>query len=54
MSKKKNCSICFEPIEGFGNNAEPINNDTCCDKCNWEVVLPKRISLMNISKTERG
>ena len=26
-----NCSICNENIEGFGNNAQPINNGRCCD-----------------------
>ena len=38
-----NCSICNEKIEGFGNNAQPINNGTCCDMCNQTVVIPTRI-----------
>ena len=37
-----NCSICKEKIEGFGNNAQPINNGTCCDDCQYEFVLPAR------------
>ena len=40
------CSICDDVIEdGFGNNAEPINSGRCCDTCNIEYVIPKRIRL---------
>ena len=41
-----NCSICNENIEGFGNNAQPINNGTCCEMCNQTVVIPFRIKEM--------
>lgn len=43
------CSICDEVIEveanGWdgGNNAQPINEGRCCNKCNMEVVVPARI-----------
>ena len=44
------CSICKEKIiadpygwEG-GCNAQPINDGTCCYKCNKEVVLPRRLA----------
>src|SRR5262245_11238444 len=37
------CSICGEQYEGWGNNAEPINDGQCCDKCNATVVLPRRV-----------
>ena len=37
------CSICNESFEGFGNNAEPINDGRCCDFCNTFVVIPTRI-----------
>ena len=36
------CSICTEKIEGFGHNAQPINDGTCCDDCN-NLVLVERI-----------
>tara|TARA_R110002012_G_scaffold122700_1_gene272882 strand:+ start:3923 stop:4087 length:165 start_codon:yes stop_codon:yes gene_type:complete len=52
MSKPKNCSICYEPIKGFGNNAEPINSGICCDACNYAAVLPKRLSLLFSSKSK--
>jgi hypothetical protein len=37
------CSICRGPLEGHGNNAEPINDGQCCDICNLHIVLPARI-----------
>ena len=39
----KKCSICGEYFEEFGNNAYPINDGTCYDKCNEEVVIPARL-----------
>ena len=44
------CVICGEPIEGYGNNAEPVKKGKCCDKCNQEVVIPAR--LKNLKLTE--
>ena len=32
-----------------GHNAEPINDGRCCDNCNTNVVIPKRIALPNWS-----
>jgi len=42
------CSICGKEIEvvngwAEGNNALPINNGRCCDRCNFERVLPERL-----------
>ena len=44
-AKKKlpKCSICREQFTEWGNNAEPVNKGTCCDKCNRDVVMPKRL-----------
>ena len=45
------CSICSEEIKGHGNNAEPINDGRCCDKCNMDKVIPARIAMiMNPNK----
>ena len=41
-----NCSICNEKIEGFGNNAQPINDGRCCDECN-NLVIIERIKEMS-------
>jgi hypothetical protein len=42
------CSICEGPIEVHGtwtrgHNAEPVNSGRCCDGCNSQVVVPRRI-----------
>lgn len=47
------CSICHEDIPvvldwAFGNNAQPVNDGRCCNRCNMEVVIPAR--LQEISK----
>lgn len=36
------CCICGDPIEGYGNNAEPMCSGRCCNKCNMTYVLPTR------------
>ena len=40
------CSICHEDTEGFGNNAQPINDGRCCSHCNITVVIPARLRVM--------
>tara|TARA_R110000737_G_scaffold45937_1_gene66020 strand:+ start:48 stop:242 length:195 start_codon:yes stop_codon:yes gene_type:complete len=41
------CSICkYNEIGEYGNNAEPINDGECCDWCNNEFVVPRRIADM--------
>ena len=40
MTPVQVCSICGGPIVGFGNNAQPVNDGLCCDRCNERVVLP--------------
>ena len=44
--KEKKCSICLSMYEGYGNNAEPLNKERCCDECNLKVILA-RIELLN-------
>lgn len=41
----KKCSICGKNYKGYGNNAQPINNGECCDKCNLNVVVPTRLEI---------
>lgn len=41
---EKVCCICGEKIEGYGNNPWPVKEKgECCDKCNYEEVIPARI-----------
>jgi predicted DNA-binding transcriptional regulator AlpA len=51
----RKCSICGLKYE-YGNNAQPINDGECCDRCNAERVLPARIKqhLQAINKTKEG
>ena len=36
------CSICGKHYEGYGNNAQPVNDGRCCDECNGTIVIPRR------------
>ena len=50
------CSICKHNDilpPGYGNNAQPINNDRCCDSCNNEFVIPKRLKDMEVSSHDK-
>lgn len=43
---QERCCICGEKFEGWGNNPWPVvkaENARCCDKCNEEIVIPRRI-----------
>jgi hypothetical protein len=33
------CTICSKEYEGSGNNAQPLNEGQCCDKCNNAVKM---------------
>lgn len=37
----KYCILCGEPIDGCGNNAEPLAEGTCCDRCNNQVIMAR-------------
>ena len=37
------CCICGRTINGYGNNAQPYANGSCCDKCNADYVIPERL-----------
>ena len=41
------CSICNEKIEGFGNNAQQINNGRCCNDCNTLVIIERIKEMSN-------
>lgn len=47
------CSICGKKYEGYGNNAHPVNDGRCCDKCNLETVIPRRITESVMLKEEQ-
>lgn len=37
------CVICNNDFNGYGNNAQPLKDGLCCDKCNANKVIPARI-----------
>ena len=46
------CSICKEDFEGYGNNAQPVNDGVCCNDCNMMYVIKRRIFDMQMNKGE--
>jgi len=40
---EKKCIICRQKFRGPGNNAVPVRKGQCCDNCNINVVIPRRI-----------
>ena len=52
MMQSQFCSICNKEYEGYGNNAEPINDGRCCDICNATVVIPARMKQLTEYKDE--
>ena len=49
---KINCSLCDAVIEDVrnSNNALPLSENRCCNKCNFEKVLPARFTVLSESK----
>lgn len=39
----KTCVLCHEVYTGDGNNAAPLADGLCCDKCNIDRVVPERM-----------
>lgn len=47
MKKTNNkCVFCGADNGKWGNNAQPLNEGRCCDKCNNTKVIPARIKLL--------
>lgn len=40
------CEICGKLTKGYTNNASPVIEGVCCDKCNEKVVIPARLSMI--------
>jgi hypothetical protein len=47
------CSICHQPYDGFGHNADPFPG-RCCNACNDIHVIPARIARMRKEKCADG
>jgi hypothetical protein len=46
MTPVQVCSVCGGAILGLGNDAQPINDGRCCDRCHSERVIPERVRRM--------
>jgi len=46
------CCLCGKSFKGFGNNAMPIKEGVCCDKCNAEKVVTERIKRIKEQEAE--
>jgi len=46
MTPVKVCLICSGAIVGFGNDAQPITDGRCCDRCHAERAVPERVRRM--------
>lgn len=41
---KEKCCFCDKEIKGYGNNAQPVKEGSCCDDCNVSIVIPERLN----------
>ena len=41
MNKTEKCCLCSEKYVHWGNNALPLKDGRCCDKCNEKVILER-------------
>ena len=47
--EKHVCCICGKEFDEYGNNpepAKPFESGECCDDCNMNVVIPKRMEML--------
>lgn len=48
----KVCCICGELFDGLGHNPWPYETEgRCCDACNYNIVVPRRIANFRNSET---
>jgi hypothetical protein len=54
-SNNLTCCICGEPIEGYGNNPDPLPYDgRCCDSCNLHFVINARLDQLRTERARSG
>jgi hypothetical protein len=42
------CCICGGELNEYANNPFPVAGETCCNKCNYNVVIPLRFFYSDI------
>ena len=55
MNKQSNvCCICGKEFSEYGNNPYPVKDEgVCCDKCNYDAVIPARMDMMFPARKNR-
>ena len=53
MAKNK-CVLCGDPIDGYGNNAEPLGKGSCCDRCNLDVIFARLTEVVEKHDVNEG
>jgi hypothetical protein len=49
MIKQFKCCLCNKKVNGIGNNPAPLKKSgLCCEKCNIEKVIPKRLGVYSL------
>ena len=46
------CCLCGKIIQGYGHNAEPLSKGVCCDECNVQVIIERRMELFDLIDKE--
>lgn len=47
----KICCICGQLFNEYGNDPYPVKeHGQCCNKCNWDKVIPARVNYNKITK----
>jgi hypothetical protein len=54
IQKAGYCIICNKQYTHYGNNAMPVSEGLCCDKCNELVVIPARLQLLKEGLDKNG
>ena len=57
MNKEYKCPFCGKVFSGYGNNCSPVITDPnvrCCDVCNVQVVIPKRMEIVIREHTDEN
>lgn len=54
MDKDKaiRCCLCGKIIQGYSHNAEPLAKGVCCDECNIQVIIERRMELFDLIDKE--
>ena len=44
--------LCGKIIQGYGHNTEPLAKGVCCDECNVQVIIERRMELFDLIDKE--